>query len=270
MRELLKVEVLYNTLSDYQLPKSLGEVWAMWQNFIRTLVVSYANRLPIMSWIDTESMDRLAKQLQEYEDYLTSLQWPWTLTVEKLIRILSEQLKERCSACQGLKLSQGLSYEESAFLYSRERLLMTYIVCNPLILPVWLGDDRKKWGGQPSWTLEARIQELQVKKTANRHQPGKLLIQYQLSSIEGLIIILTQKELLVCSYRIQVINAPAWNRRVLPFARRRKGRTGFTGKCKHHVNCYQRYGTAHAKPNVEYDLSRLDYVANFPSSHSVW
>lgn len=77
MRELLKVEVLYNTLYDHQVSKSLDEVWAMhsvWQKFIRTSTVSYANGLVITSWIDTKSMDELAKQLQEYEDNLTSLQ----------------------------------------------------------------------------------------------------------------------------------------------------------------------------------------------------
>lgn len=75
MGELLEVEMLSNSLDDHQLTKSLDEVWAMqsmWRKFVRTSVVSYANRLVIMSWIDTESMGRLAKQLQEYEDNLTS------------------------------------------------------------------------------------------------------------------------------------------------------------------------------------------------------
>lgn len=75
MGELLEVEMLYNSLDDHQVTKSLDEVWAMqsmWRKFVRTSVVSYANRLVIMSWIDTESMGRLAKQLQEYEDNLTS------------------------------------------------------------------------------------------------------------------------------------------------------------------------------------------------------
>lgn len=75
MGELLEVEMLYNSLYDHQVTKSLDEVWAMqsmWRKFVRTLVVSYASRLVIMSWIDTESLGRLAKQLQEYEDNLTS------------------------------------------------------------------------------------------------------------------------------------------------------------------------------------------------------
>lgn len=75
MGELLEVEMLYNSLDDHQVTKSLDEVWAMqsmWRKFVRTSVVSYANRLVIMSWIDTESLGRLAKQLQEYEDNLTS------------------------------------------------------------------------------------------------------------------------------------------------------------------------------------------------------
>lgn len=75
MGELLEVEMFYNSLDDHQVTKSLDEVWAMqsmWRKFVRTSVVSYANRLVIMSWIDTESMGRLAKQLQEYEDNLTS------------------------------------------------------------------------------------------------------------------------------------------------------------------------------------------------------
>lgn len=75
MGELLEVEMLYNSLDDHQVTKSLDEVWAMqsmWRKSVRTSVVSYANRLVIMSWIDTESMGRLAKQLQEYEDNLTS------------------------------------------------------------------------------------------------------------------------------------------------------------------------------------------------------
>lgn len=75
MGELLEVEMFYNSLDDHQVTKSLDEVWAMqsmWRKFVRTSVVSYANRLVIMSWIDTESLGRLAKQLQEYEDNLTS------------------------------------------------------------------------------------------------------------------------------------------------------------------------------------------------------
>lgn len=75
MGELLEVEMLYNSLDDHQVTESLDEVWAMqsmWRKFVRTSVVSYANRLVIMSWIDTESLGRLAKQLQEYEDNLTS------------------------------------------------------------------------------------------------------------------------------------------------------------------------------------------------------
>lgn len=75
MGELLEVEMLSNSLDDHQVTKSLDEVWAMqsmWRKFVRTSVVSYASRLVIMSWIDTESMGRLAKQLQEYEDNLTS------------------------------------------------------------------------------------------------------------------------------------------------------------------------------------------------------
>lgn len=122
LRELLKEEVLYNTPNDHQVSKSLDKVWAVWQKFIRTLVASYANRLLRMSWIDTESMDRLVKQLQEYEEHLTSLRWPCSLTTEKRIQIFSEQFKERRSSVTPAKVSTI----ESAFLCSRERLLMTY------------------------------------------------------------------------------------------------------------------------------------------------
>lgn len=62
----------------------------------------------------------------------------------------------------------------------------------------------------------------------------------------------------LCSYKIQGINAPTCSKGVLPFTRTKVVRNGFTGKCKHHVNTYQRYDKSYTKSILEHDLSRLD------------
>lgn len=126
----------------------------------------------------------------------------------------------------------------------------------------------KKWDGQPSWTLEGWIQELHAKNTAKRHPSRKIAApvsveqgrRHNFDADEGTSGLQLQNSSNKYSNLEQ--RGPA-------FARRRKGRTGFAGKCEHHVNTYQRYETPHKKPIVQYDLSRLDPVASFSSSDSV-
>lgn len=95
------------------------------------------------------------------------------------------------------------------------------------------------------------------------------MLHYWLRRVEGLIKIFTLMKELLWSYKIQVINAPTCNKGVLPFARTKVVRNGFTGKCKHHVNTYQRYDKPYTKSILEHDLSRVVRVASFSSSHSV-
>ena len=105
------------------------------------------------------------------------------------------------------------------------------------------GKDMRKWDGDPTWTLEAQVQELQEQQPKGIH-PGKLLLQCLLGRVEGLILLLTlMKGLLVCSYKNQVMKTPTRTRKALALARWRKETTGFTGLCGFHGLAHQAHGS---------------------------
>ncbi|KAK4827160.1 hypothetical protein QYF61_015114 [Mycteria americana] len=160
------LEVIYSNLDNDQAYKDLDEIWctqSMWQKFVRNAPTSYTHTLAIMSWTDTEAptIDELARQLREYEDNLASLMWACVLAVDRLTQKMSEQAeKGRSSSRTPTKAlaikSQPFSVQGKGYWGHTPR------------------EHMRKWDGEPTWRLEAWIQELQGKTTAKKHPSRKI------------------------------------------------------------------------------------------------
>lgn len=128
-----------------------------------------------MTWIymETLTMDGLARQLQEYEDNLASSLWACILAVEKLTPKLSQQSKkDRTSSSTPTKVSaiksQPFSVQGRGYWWCTPHATLWFLLRDQ-------GEDVKKWDGEPTWRLEVRVQELQEKKPQQPKSihPGK-------------------------------------------------------------------------------------------------
>ena len=98
LRELAVREVIYKDLDDSQTSTDPDEVQCtrpMWRKFVQSAPSSYASSLAIMAWKEDEepTVDEVAKQLQQYEESLSSSLQACVSAVEKLSEEV-HQLKE--------------------------------------------------------------------------------------------------------------------------------------------------------------------------------
>lgn len=119
MTELALLEVIYNKLDVAQACKDLDEIqWArsMWQKFVQNISMSYTHTLAVMCWtaMKTLTIDKLARQLQEYEDNLTSSMWACVLAVDRLIQQMSKQAKKDRSSSHTLTKASAIKIFHSS------------------------------------------------------------------------------------------------------------------------------------------------------------
>ena len=124
-----------------------------------------------MSWTDTKAptIAELARQLREHEDNLASSMCACVSAVGRLTQKMSKQAeKARSSSRTPTKASpiksQPFSVQGRGYQW-----------CTPL----WFflrdqGEDVRKRDGEPTWRLEAWVQELQRKTTAKKHPSRKI------------------------------------------------------------------------------------------------
>ena len=117
-------------------------------------------------------MDGLARQLQEYKDNLTSSLWACDSAVKELTHKLSEQSeKEKPSSPTPTNVSaiksQPFSVQGRGYRWCTPCATLWFFLCDQ-------GKDTRKWDGEPTWRLEARVQELQGKTIAKKHLSRKI------------------------------------------------------------------------------------------------
>ena len=92
-----------------------------------------------------------------------------------------------------------------------------------------------KWDGKPTLNLEAGVCELRGKTAARKGPYRKITAPVAVEQFPGWSRRADtpsdpNKELMICSYKNQVMNTPSGNRGALPPARQRKGTTRFIGR----------------------------------------
>ncbi|KAK4813534.1 hypothetical protein QYF61_009577 [Mycteria americana] len=149
LRELAVLEVVYGDLDDERLPKDPDEVRCTrptWRKLVRSAGTLYANSLAILTWKDGEGQTvdgaasnagnmekKLVQQLKEDRSYSPPV---W----RSISAIMSQ-----CSSAQE-RGYRGYTPRGTPWFYLRDH-----------------GEDRRKWDGKPTLTLEARVRELQGK-----------------------------------------------------------------------------------------------------------
>ncbi|PKU29294.1 acyl- dehydrogenase family member 11 [Limosa lapponica baueri] len=150
----------------------------MWRKFVWSAPSSYANSLAVMEWEGKEGpmVDEVAARLRQYEESLSS---PLVSAVEKLSRKV-QQLEENMSSPP---VQASISAVRSRLFSTQDREYRGYTPRGTL----WFclrdhGEDMRKWDGQPTLILWARVQELQGRTTTKGISPGKVLPQFPVCS----------------------------------------------------------------------------------------
>ncbi|KAM9591481.1 uncharacterized protein ACIBXB_006278 [Morphnus guianensis] len=166
LRELAVLEVIDNDPENAQSPTDPDEVQCtqpMWRKFLRSAPPTYANSLAVMSWKEGygQTVDELAVQLRQYEGSLSSSLRACVLAVEELSREFQQFKVDMSSsppvqariAAIGSKHSSA--QERGERKYTRRANLWFYLRDH--------GEDMRKWDGEPTSVLDARVQELREK-----------------------------------------------------------------------------------------------------------
>ncbi|PKU27971.1 ubiquitin carboxyl-terminal hydrolase 4 [Limosa lapponica baueri] len=165
LRELAVREMIYYDLDNAQLPTDPDEVQCtrpMWRKFAQSALLSFANSSAVIEWKSEEEpmVDEVAARLQRYEESFSS---HLISAVEKLSRKV-QQLEENMSYYPPVQAS--ISAIRSRHFSTQDR---EHRGCTPRST-LWFylcvdGGDMRKWDGQPTSILQARVQEFQGRTT---------------------------------------------------------------------------------------------------------
>ncbi|KAM6364484.1 uncharacterized protein J5M81_015745 [Pluvialis apricaria] len=172
LRELAVREMIYYDPDNTQLPTDPDEVQCtrpIWRKFVRSAPSSYANSLEVMEWKGEEgpTVDEVAGRLRQYEESLSS---PLVSAVEKLSQKV-QQLEENMS--YSLSVQTSISAIRSKRFSTQEGEYRGYTPRGTL----WFylrdhGEDMRRWDGQPTSSLRARVCELQG-RTITKGDPSR-------------------------------------------------------------------------------------------------
>ncbi|KAJ7412559.1 Gag polyprotein [Willisornis vidua] len=152
LRELAVLEVIYGDLKNDNVSKDPEDVpctMAMWRKVIQSAPASYSNSLAAMYYpeMDTPTVERASFWLQNLEETLCT----------------SSSLQASTSAAKGSPRNQS----SPALIRGKESLgQMTrgglwFFLCDH-------GEDMRKWDGEPTFKLEARVRELKEKRVVKK------------------------------------------------------------------------------------------------------
>ncbi|GAB0208044.1 hypothetical protein GRJ2_003270100 [Grus japonensis] len=157
LRELAVLEVLHSDLDDDEVSKDPEDVlctWAMWRKVIQSAPVSYSNIFAVMYYpdLDTPTVEKVSSWLQNFEENLctSSPLWASVLAVRGTPRNQSSPAPVRG------KGSPRFMPHGALWFFLRDQ-----------------GEDVRKWDGEFTFKLEARICELRGKTAVKKGSPKK-------------------------------------------------------------------------------------------------
>ncbi|XP_039240626.1 uncharacterized protein LOC120323903 [Pipra filicauda] len=157
LRELAVVEVIYSDLNNDSVSKDPEDVpctMAMWRKVIQSAPASYSNSLAALYYpeMDTPTVERASFWLKNLEETLCT----------------SSSLQTSTSAVKGSPRNQSspalIRGKESPRQMTRGALW--FFLCDQ-------GEDMRKWDGEPTFKLEARVRELKEKRAVKKGPPKK-------------------------------------------------------------------------------------------------
>ena len=176
LRELAVLEMVYSDLDNAQTPKDPDDVQcttSMWRKFVRSAPSSHASTLAVINWDEGmgPTVYALSRQLQKYEDNLSVPIQACVSAVEKLSQRLHDLVEQ---ASPSSPRRSDISATKNQYFPARGREYPRRTPRGTL----WFylrdhGEDMRKWDGQPTSTLAARVNELQGNTAARRGSPRK-------------------------------------------------------------------------------------------------
>ncbi|GAB0206427.1 hypothetical protein GRJ2_003108300 [Grus japonensis] len=169
LRELAVLEVIYSDLDDEEVSKDPEDVLgtrAMWRKVIQSAPASYSNSLAAMYCpdMDTPTVEKVSSWLQNFEENLCT----------------SSSLRVSTLAVRGTPRNQS----SPALVRGKG---------SPRRMPrgtLWFflrdqGEDMRKWDGEPTFKLEARVRELRGKTAVKKGTPKKAVSVVAAETQEG-------------------------------------------------------------------------------------
>ncbi|XP_054671609.1 uncharacterized protein LOC129202590 [Grus americana] len=161
LRELAVLEVIYSDLDDEEVSKDPEDVLctrAMWRKVIQSAPASYSNSLAAMYFPDrdTPTVEKVSSWLQNFEENLctSSSLRASTLAVRGTPRNQSSPAPVRGKGSPRY-MSRG-----TLWFFLRDQ-----------------GEDMRKWDGEPTFKLEARVRELRGKTAVKKGTPKKAMVK---------------------------------------------------------------------------------------------
>ncbi|XP_010567620.1 PREDICTED: uncharacterized protein LOC104832910, partial [Haliaeetus leucocephalus] len=157
LRELAVVEVIYSDLDDEEVSKDPEDVLctrAMWRKVIQGAPASYSNSLAAMYCPDMETptVEKVSSWLQNFEENLcvsSSLQ-------DSALAVRDAPRNQSSPAPVRGKGSPRRMPRGTLWFFLRDQ-----------------GEDMRKWDGEPTFKLEARVRELRGKTAVKKGSPKK-------------------------------------------------------------------------------------------------
>lgn len=157
LRELAVVEVIYSDLDDEEVSKDPEDVLctrAMWRKVIQGAPASYSNSLAAMYCPDMETptVEKVSSWLQNFEENLcvsSSLQ-------DSALAVRDAPRNQFSPAPVRGKGSPRRMPRGTLWFFLRDQ-----------------GEDMRKWDGEPTFKLEARVRELRGKTAVKKGSPKK-------------------------------------------------------------------------------------------------
>ncbi|XP_075595208.1 uncharacterized protein LOC142599193 [Balearica regulorum gibbericeps] len=170
LRELAVLEVIYSDLDDEEVSKDPEDVLctrAMWRKVIQSAPASYSNSLAAMYFpdMDTPTVEKVSAWLQNFEENLCTT---------------SSSLRASTSAVRGTPRNQSSPAPVRGKGSPRHMPRGT----------LWFflrdqGEDMRKWDGEPTFKLEARVRELRGKTAVKKGTPKKAISVVATETREG-------------------------------------------------------------------------------------
>ena len=174
LRELAVLEMIYSDLNNAQTPTDPDEVQcttSMWRKFVRAAPLTHASTLAVMGWDEGmgPTVDTVSNQLHKYEENLSAPVRGCISAVERL----SQRLDEHIASSSPKRKNLSAIKRQQSPAQTRE---------NPGRTPrgtLWFylrdhGEDMRKWDGEPTSALAARVRELRKDTAATKRAPKRI------------------------------------------------------------------------------------------------
>ncbi|GAB0208081.1 hypothetical protein GRJ2_003273800 [Grus japonensis] len=152
LRELAVLEVIYSDLDDEEVSKDPENVLctrATWRKVIQSAPASYSNSLAAMYCpdMDTPTVEKVSSWLQNFEENLCTSSSLWA----SALAIRDTPRNQSCPAPVRGKGSPRRMPRGALWFFLRDQ-----------------GEDMRKWDGEPTFKLEARVRELRGKTAVKK------------------------------------------------------------------------------------------------------